>query len=277
MYLCVVAIFKNESHILKEWIEHYIKQGVDKFLLIDNGSNDNYFNIIKPYIKKNKVNLVVDPTKHKQTELYNIYYLNECKKYQWALVCDLDEFVYSRKGFSSIKEYLKSTPANVSQIFIPWKIFGSCGYDTFDKKHPSCIVKSFTKRTNYDKDDNFQGVIKKADDKYSFTKCIARTKFIKNIGIHSHLTINSNHICSDSLSNIYSDSCFSKINENILEDAALPLNHYPIQSLDWFMRVKAARGDVHGLEKDTVRDENYFKAFDSSSNDLVDDELANQR
>ena len=30
-YLCLIAIFKNESHVLKEWLDHYIKQGVDKF------------------------------------------------------------------------------------------------------------------------------------------------------------------------------------------------------------------------------------------------------
>ena len=44
--LCLVAIFKNESHILKEFITHYIKQGVDHFFLIDNGSNDNYSDIL---------------------------------------------------------------------------------------------------------------------------------------------------------------------------------------------------------------------------------------
>ena len=40
-YLSIVAIFKNESWILKEWIEHYLNQGVDHFFLIDNGSTDN--------------------------------------------------------------------------------------------------------------------------------------------------------------------------------------------------------------------------------------------
>ena len=43
--LSLIAIFKNESHILKEWIEHYINEGVDKFYLIDNGSTDNYIHL----------------------------------------------------------------------------------------------------------------------------------------------------------------------------------------------------------------------------------------
>lgn len=29
--LCLVAIFKNESHLLKEWVTHYINEGVEKF------------------------------------------------------------------------------------------------------------------------------------------------------------------------------------------------------------------------------------------------------
>ena len=33
---CIVAIFKNESHILEEWIQHYIKEGVQHFYLINN-------------------------------------------------------------------------------------------------------------------------------------------------------------------------------------------------------------------------------------------------
>ena len=49
MTLCLVAIFKNESHILQEFINHYIKQGVDRFLFIDNGSTDNYIDIINKY------------------------------------------------------------------------------------------------------------------------------------------------------------------------------------------------------------------------------------
>jgi len=40
MSLCLVAIFKNESYILEEYINHYIRQGVDKIFFIDNGSDD---------------------------------------------------------------------------------------------------------------------------------------------------------------------------------------------------------------------------------------------
>ena len=39
--LSVGTIFKNEEHIIKEWIEHYLYHGVEHFYLIDDNSDDN--------------------------------------------------------------------------------------------------------------------------------------------------------------------------------------------------------------------------------------------
>ena len=38
-YLSVLAIFKNEKHIMKEWLLHHMKEGVEHFYLIDNGDS----------------------------------------------------------------------------------------------------------------------------------------------------------------------------------------------------------------------------------------------
>ena len=70
-------MFKNEEMIIKDWIEHYLKEGIDHFYLIDNGSTDNYWEKIKIYNKY--ITLVKDPTrleKGKQTYLYNNIFLN---------------------------------------------------------------------------------------------------------------------------------------------------------------------------------------------------------
>jgi glycosyltransferase involved in cell wall biosynthesis len=120
--LCVVAIFKNESDILKEWIEHYLQQGVDKFFMIDNGSTDNYYNILEPYIKNNKVELVIDTTKFAQTNLYNKYYLNKCKAYEWVIVCDLDEFIM----VENIVTLLKIFYQKFIIVFLKYLFHGKC-------------------------------------------------------------------------------------------------------------------------------------------------------
>ena len=59
--LVICSMFKNESMILQEWIEHYVEMGVQHFYLIDNGSTDSYLDILQPYIDRRLVTLTVDP------------------------------------------------------------------------------------------------------------------------------------------------------------------------------------------------------------------------
>jgi hypothetical protein len=267
MSVCIVSIFKNEGHIMDEYIKHYIKQGVDHFLFIDNGSNDNYLHILEKY--KN-ITLQIDARRPFQVEHYNTYCLSECKNYDWVIVCDLDEFIYARHPFKTIKQYLNSLDDSISQVFIPWKIFGSSGFNTIDKKQPDNVVEHFTKRINYDKDSGFQGVIQENNAKYSFTKCIVRTKYLTQFCVHSHCTENKNYIGADNNTRIHPNESFYQINEDILSNSFLHLNHYAIQSYDWFMRIKATRGDSC---TEYVRTESYYREFDVCSNDICDDEL----
>ena len=267
--LCIVSIFKNESHILKEWIDHYLKEGVDIIYLIDNGSTDNYMYILDKYINEGKVVLNIDSTKHQQVNLINKYYLNIIKKYEWAMIVDLDEFVYARNGYTNIKDYLITLDSSISQVFIPWKMFGSNGFNTLDKLQPESVIKSFTKRTNY---------CISNDIKFSLTKCIVKTVYLKKLEIHSHFTINNNYITSDNTeNNIHINKVFSIIDEQILINSNLHLNHYAIQSLDWFMRVKATRGAADSINSENIRNEVYFNSYDSGSNDIFDYELSTKK
>jgi len=257
--LCLVAIFKNEGHIMKEWVTHYVHQGVDKLLLIDNGSGDSYITDLQPFIESQKVELVVDPKQYSQVELYNKHFLDKCKTYDWVMVCDLDEFVYARKGCTTIKDFLNKVDPSVSQIFIPWKMFGSSGHT----EQPQSVVKSFTKRTLYE------------NSASSLVKCIVRTRYLEKLDIHSHQTTNSNYITSvdpsSSTSSSVSNKTHSTINEQVLHDSCLHLNHYAIQSLQWFLHVKAKRGDA--TTNTNVRNMDYFHEYNAKSNEVEDSEL----
>ena len=274
MTFCIVAIFKNESAIMEEWLNHYIKEGCSKFLLIDNGSTDNYLPILKKY--RNMVVLAKDLKKHAQEELYNKCFLKAVQYYKWTIVCDLDEFIYSRKKFRTIKDFLNSIDNNVSQISIPWKIFGSNGYNTLDKKEPKSAIAVFTKRMFYDKKSGFQGVHEiKGNIKMDLCKSIARSDRIKRIKIHDHelhhdFTIDSNYQRQKS-------GVFTPCNETILNSANLHLNHYAIQSFAWFKRVKMTRGDASSAHHENTRTDNYFHEFDMLSNDIDDFELKNKK
>jgi hypothetical protein len=252
--IVLVGIFKNEGHILKEWIEHYIKEGVDMFCLIDNGSTDNYIEKIKEYIHTGKVVLNVDHTKHQQTNLYNKYYLNLCKLYTWVIVVDLDEFMYSRNGFRTIKEYLSSLNDSISRIEIPWKMYGSNGFI----EQPDSVIQNFNVRQEYTSYEinNF-----KCTD---FIKCIVRGNKLKRLDIHnSYLIDDSTHINS-----------FKQKTEEDLTNMNIHLNHYAIQSLEYFKNVKMTRGAADQLASEHVRNMEYFQKYDHK--DIIDEELKNK-
>lgn len=257
-FLCLVSVFKNESHILEEWIQHYIKQGVDHFFLTDNGSTDEYMKILKKYISTGIVSLNVNPEKYKQIEHLN-FFLGETKKYDWAIVCDLDEFIYARKGFTSIKEYLNTLTKDVVHVCIPWKLFGSNGHI----QQPHLVIPHFLKRLHHK---NLIAIN---------SKCITRCNYIHRIYQHSNHNIENNGILITSDGKLHENGRkeFAHISENILKDSCLHLNHYAIQSWEWFKNVKMTRGDVLSPESDHVRDENYFKGYDH--NGVLDEELKN--
>lgn len=244
--IVLVSIFKNEGHILQEWIEHYLREGVDMFYLIDNGSTDNYLEKIQKYIDLGKVVLNIDNTKHKQAELYNKYYLNLCKRAAWVIVVDLDEFMYSRNGYNTIKEYLNSLDNHISVITIPWKMFGSNGFI----QQPEGVIHNFTKRQEY-------------VSNYSINvKTIIRGKQLKQIDIHCSQLLNYPTIISNT------------ITEETLRNDNIHLNHYAIQSLDFFTNIKMTRGACDGIMHENVRTLEYFKKYDH--NDIIDEELKNK-
>jgi len=270
-YLSVISIFKNECSIIKEWLEHYLLEGVDHFYLIDNGSTDNYKEILKPYMTEGLIDLIVDDRPHMQVAHYNSHYLLKSKEEtEWIMVVDFDEFIYSRHNFETIKRYLVSLDENIAQVYVPWKMFGSNGYI----EHPSECISSFTKRCKYgSKKMCGMHVLDKI-----LTKTLTRTRYLLEIGIHF------SRLCKDKSMEITSDSkpipvsdtkWLQAINERILLSSYLHCNHYPIQSFSWFKKIKMTRGSASTVNHDKIRTIEYYNEYDMDC--ILDDhELANK-
>lgn len=224
-FLSVMMIFKNESMVIKEWIEHYLWQGVDHFYLIDNGSDDDYFEKIKIFIEKGYITIFDKPEQHKQVEHYNSVFNQIKGDTEWLIVCDVDEYFYGLKF--NLKEYIKNIEKNgVCYIQSNWNMFGSSGLD----KQPESIRKSF---------------IYKSDRYSKFTKYITKTNIVKFLHVHE---IYPNCECK-----MISD------NENIR------LNHYQIMSKEYFEKVKMTKTDVFYTERDNnYRNWEYFKTKDTN-------------
>ena len=64
------------------------------------------------------------------------------------------------------------------------------------------------------------------------------------------------------------------ISKSITENEKIRLNHYPIQSVEFFEKVKMTRGDVASRDWDNIRDMNYFYKYDENKT-MKDETLAN--
>jgi len=203
--LVIGAMFKNEGHIIKEWVDHYKFHGVDHIYLINDGSTDNSEEILQSYINEGYVtlfNYFPNEEKLRQIELYELYFRNVLKDSEWMSIIDLDEFIYSPK-YLNLKDALHKYN-DTACLFMDWKMFGSNGHI----EQPKWVVQSFTKRK-----------IKKGHN----GKSIFKTEFLKSFDIHM-ANVGDNEI---------------KIIKDII------INHYAIQSWSFFEKVKMTRGDSY--------------------------------
>lgn len=267
MKIAVVAMFKNESHILKEWLEHYLNEGVDTFFLIDNDSSDDYKPILEPYLTSKQVFLMKSKKKNAQVELYNKW-LPEAKKFDWVIVVDLDEFVYARNGFKTIKDYLRTVDKDIYKIQIPWKLFGSSGL----KKQPSSVIQNFVHRKKYPESGTHTNVAQRVAE----LKTISRGSHLKTINVHNSIVTDLHQCFPNKNNEDYKDTFFTLMDESTLKTHYLHLNHYRIQSWEFYKKVKMTRGDgaVKKFNKN-VRTRKYFQIHDYK--DMKDTELKDKK
>jgi hypothetical protein len=218
-----MAQFKNETMGIKLWIDHYIKQGVEKFYLIDNNSNDNPLGILQPYIDQGKVKYFYLPEKYRQEQHYKQIFDSEnlASKTKWLIVCDLDEFYYGypKKLSRTLDEF-----DDYDIIYSNWRMFGSDGL----RYQPENILKSIVYRSPD---------IDTYDTKYIFKP--NKLKNVNDIGIHN----------------------ISNMDKVIKENDKIRLNHYPIQSWEYFEKVKMTRGDGVSDIWENARTPEYFLKF----------------
>ena len=231
--LSVGALFKNEAHSIKEWIEHYIHHGVSHFYLINDSSTDNSVDILVPYIQKGLVTLFDSNNWSyyvgRQRDMYNKFIFPLICKTEWLLICDLDEYMWSQESLNLTNILDKCN--HLGQIQVEQTLFGSNGHIT----QPKYLVPSFTKRGSRPTEGNRKYFI---NTKFKFT----------SLNIH-HAT--------------FEDKNDEKNNFILLTAPYFILNHYNCQSFEFWKKIKCTRGDGDNYR---VRTENDFKKLNINDN-----------
>ena len=225
----VMTIFKNEVMNLKMWIEHYLWQGVEHFYLIDNGSDDNPISILQEYIDKGVVTYYYRPEKHQQVQHYRYIFDNERlkEKTKWLCICDLDEFFFGteQKLVDAIDLF-----DNYNVIYTNSFFYGSDNLI----EHPKDI------RT---------AILHREADIVNGTKYIFKPDYINDSSeIWIHWLVNPGTLQK------------KQMNE-ITQNNKIRLNHYRIQSFEYYSKVKMTRGDVSIMQNENIRDIKYFEHY----------------
>lgn len=138
--LAVCAIFHNDGARLKEWIDyHHEVMGINLFYLYNNNSQDNFQEVLDPYIKNGLVELIewestkehgvfgIDDFQHVP---YQIGAYRDClknrakKKAEWIAMIDINEYIVPAEGvdhFYSLLREEKKRKTGSLQIY--WKLF----------------------------------------------------------------------------------------------------------------------------------------------------------
>jgi hypothetical protein len=224
--VCVLAIFKSEALNLREWVSHYRWQGVDAMLLLDNGSEDAWRAELVGF--EDFVTVLDAPRRHAQVDSYNELGRPWLAARGCAVVgvLDLDEFAFADAPGATLAGAVADAFAaapRLAQVSCKWAMFGSSGLE----KHPAGHVReSFTWR---------------AREPHVLTKSFVRLSALRRLGVHAH------------------ETAWGGLGEC---PTGVRLNHYAIQSAEYFSRVKLLRGDVAAPALDAVRDNAYFRSYD---------------
>ena len=124
-FLAVCAIFKNEGKFLREWLNYYLLAGVEHFFLYNNFSEDDYQEILKPYIDKGFVTLIDWPVPFGQASAYQNCIETYADQANWIGFLDLDEFAVPYETLD-LKQWL-SRYNKFPIVSCFWKMFGSGG------------------------------------------------------------------------------------------------------------------------------------------------------
>lgn len=137
----VCAIFRNEALYLKEWIEFHKIVGVDHFYIYNNFSDDNYKEVLWPYVEDGTVDLMEWPYEQGQMKAYQDCLTKYSGQTKWIGFIDLDEFVVPVK-YDSIYEFLSKFEKSRPSVLIYWKLFGTSG--KLDRDRDTLLTEEFT-------------------------------------------------------------------------------------------------------------------------------------
>lgn len=247
--VAICAIFRDEALILKEWIEFHKIVGVEHFYLYNNFSEDNYLEILKPYIEQGVVTLIDWPYPQSQMAAYQNCVETYKQETKWLGFIDLDEFVVPNKHYNTIYEFLNQFDSNRPIVIIYWRYFGSSG--KIDRDRNKLVTENFT--SCWYKYANIGKFFYNTD--YSYFPKEKHAKGYMHYRWGSYKKIDFPPV------NVFDKVCVWDRNKVKSTEMPIQINHYLLKSYNEYKEKKEKRGGgVHGIG---FHNQEYFFRHDS--------------
>ena len=239
-YFSICSMFKNEGRYLKEWIEYHRIHGCEHFYLYNNESDDDFLEVLAPYIKKGIVELIFCP-KEEGTQKF---VFTQIKAFQrtlkisrnqtkWLAFIDLDEFILPKQGLRVVDFLHKFDGMNhIGAIQINWQLFGTSNIYKLPENEP--IIQNLVKKAP----PFFSEGVSTNNREF---KSIIRPECTANVNIHSQLLKPGyKYYPLDSQQNAKKPKFPNHLANKIKIDE-ICINHYFIRDEDFFINVKSKR------------------------------------
>lgn len=121
--ICVCTFVKNQNLYIREFIDFYQKNGINKFFLYDNNdeNGETFDDLLKVYKDNGTVEIINWRGKKDEKEkMLSDCYKNNYNKYDWLIFYEIDEYIHINNN-NNIKTFLSEEKfENCECIYLNW-------------------------------------------------------------------------------------------------------------------------------------------------------------
>ena len=138
MRILAVTTLRNEAPYIVEWVAHMRAIGVTDLLVYTNDCDDGTDALLAVLAKQGVLHHIVQQvpkgTSPQWQALKAAWKHPLRKSCDWAVACDVDEFINVHLGEGSLHDLIAAVPDQTDAIAMPWRLFGNAGIDRFEDR-----------------------------------------------------------------------------------------------------------------------------------------------
>lgn len=232
--VAIISMFHNDAPYIKEWVEYHHMIGVEHFWLYNDASEDNWEEVLKPYIDKGIVEVFYWPAPKPcwvpgQISAFKDGLNRALGNAKWVTTLDQDEFILPMKE-KNIYQCLKKHFSSADAVYMSWRHFGTNDVIVEKGKPLLCKLKACSAR-NYARNATGKSF-------YRPEKVITEKLWYPH---HAPLKPQCKYLDGDGKGTLKKDGDSNWTQDGKHHDKWIRINHYPFRDENYFRNVRLKR------------------------------------